>query len=88
MTSGSSLLLADSGLKFSKQMLVEKIEFHEEFKNLYVIDDQVLGRIVNAMKETGFDNSQPVHIWHTNDSDGFEHWYLIDVYTRLKALGR
>lgn len=87
MTSGSSLPLADSGLKFSKQMLVEKIELHEDFKNLYVIDDQVLERIVNAMKETGFDNSQPVHIWHTTDKDGIEHWYLIDGYTRLKASG-
>lgn len=87
MTSGSSLPLADSGLKFSKQMLVEKIELHEDFKNLYVIEDQVLERIVKAMKETGFDNSQPVHIWYTIGSDGLEHWYLIDGYTRLKASG-
>jgi len=87
MTTGSSLPLADSGLKFSKQMLVEKIELHDEFKNLYVIDEQVLERIVKAMKETGFDNSQPVHIWHNSDSDGIEHWYLIDGYTRIKASG-
>ncbi len=87
LTSGSSIPLADSGLKFSRQMLVEKIELHEDFKNLYVIDEQVLERIVKSMKETGFDNSQPVHIWHTRDSDGGEHWYLIDGYTRLKASG-
>ena len=38
------------------------------------------------MTKNGFDNSQPVHIWHVIDDNGNEHFYLIDGYTRLAAL--
>ena len=84
VVSGEAAPLADGGLRFSKTMLVEKIEEHEDFKRLFRIDDGVLGRITEAMRSRGFDNSQPVHIWHTCGNDG-EHWYLIDGYTRFTA---
>ena len=82
ITNGASPPLADNGLKFSKSMLTEKIEMHEKFKNLFAIDKEVLGRIVQTMKASGFDGSQPVHIWHTKEKaengEKTEHWYLID----------
>lgn len=91
ITNGASPPLADNGLKFSKSMLTEKIEMHEKFKNLFAIDKEVLGRIVQTMKASGFDGSQPVHIWHTKEKaengEKTEHWYLIDGYTRFTACG-
>jgi len=78
---GSNVPIADERKKFSKMMLIEKIEEHPDFKALYKIDDGVLERIVKSMKENGFDDSQPVHIWLTEDG----HKYLIDGYTRYTA---
>ena len=65
-------------------MLIEDIEEHPDFKALYKIDAGVLERIVKSMKESGFDESQPVHIWLTEDG----HKYLIDGYTRYTARRR
>ena len=41
--------VASGGLKLSKKILIEKIEEHERFKNLYKIDEFVLERITNHM---------------------------------------
>ena len=78
---GANVPLADGRKKFSRMMLIEDIEEHPDFKALYKIDDGVLERIVKSMKESGFDESQPVHIWLTEDG----HKYLIDGYTRYTA---
>lgn len=78
---GANVPLADGRKKFSRMMLIEDIEEHPDFKALYKIDDGVLERIVKSMKESGFDESQPVHIWLTEDG----HKYLIDGYTRFTA---
>lgn len=80
LTAGNNVSLADGGLKFSKRMLLEKIEEHESFKTLFAIDENVLERIVQSMKTNGFDNSQPIHIWKYEG-----HVYLIDGYTRFLA---
>lgn len=77
--------VASGGLKLSKKILIEKIEEHERFKNLYKIDEFVLERITNHMDSNGFDESQPVHIWVTTDENETTHYYLIDGYTRLTA---
>ncbi len=81
IAAGSDVPIADERKKFSKMMLIEKIEEHPDFKALYKIDSEVLERIVSSMKENGFDDSQPVHIWVTDDG----HKYLIDGYTRYTA---
>ena len=78
---GANVPLADGRKKFSRMMLIEDIEEHADFKALYKIDAGVLERIVKSMKENGFDESQPVHIWLTEDG----HKYLIDGYTRYTA---
>lgn len=77
--------VASGGLKLSKKILLEKIEEHEHFKNLYKIDEDVLERITNHMDSNGYDESQPIHIWVTTDDDGITHYYLIDGYTRVSA---
>lgn len=79
------LPVANQGLKLSKILAIEKIEEHEQFKELYSIDEDLLERIAEDMKANKFDASQPVHIWHFKDEDGTEHFYLIDGYTRVKA---
>ena len=80
-----SLPVQNAGLKLSKIIAIEKIEEHEKFKELYSIDDDLLIRIADDMKQNKFDASQPVHIWVCKDDGGAEHFYLIDGYTRIKA---
>ena len=81
LAAGNDVPIADGRKKFSRMMLIEDIEEHSDFKALYKIDAGVLERIVKSMKENGFDESQPVHIWLTEDG----HKYLIDGYTRYTA---
>jgi len=81
VAAGTDVPIADGRKKFSKMMLIENIEEHPDFKALYKINEDLLERIVKSMKETGFDESQPVHIWVTEDG----HKYLIDGYTRFTA---
>lgn len=81
LAAGNDVPIADGRKKFSRMMLIENIEEHPDFKTLYKIDEGVLERIVKSMKENGFDESQPVHIWLTEDG----HKYLIDGYTRYTA---
>lgn len=86
MTNGTNNLpVANSGLKLSKIIDINKIEEHEKFKSLYSINEELLERIANNMNEKGFDQSQPVHIWIVKDENQTEHNYLIDGYTRLAA---
>ena len=79
------LPVQNAGLKLSKIIAIDKIEEHEKFRELYSIDDDLLARIAEDMKQNKFDASQPVHIWLCKDEDGTEHFYLIDGYTRIKA---
>lgn len=79
------LPVANQGMKLSKIIALDKIEEHEQFKELYSIDEDLLERIAEDMKSNKFDASQPVHIWLTKDEDETEHFYLIDGYTRIKA---
>lgn len=85
ITAGGNLPFANNGLKLSENILIEKIEEHEKFKNLFSIDKTLLDRIASDMEKNNFDSSQPVHIWVTKDDDGTEHNYLIDGYTRVAA---
>lgn len=85
ITAGGNLPFANNGLKLSENILVEKIEEHEKFKNLFSIDKALLNRITVDIEKNNFDSSQPVHIWVTKGDDGKEHNYLIDGYTRVAA---
>lgn len=82
---GNNIAFADSGLKLSQSIILEKIEVHEKFQKLFQISEELLSRITDSMKEKGFDGSQPLHIWIVTDDDGTVHYYLIDGYTRLAA---
>ncbi len=83
---GPAVPFADGGLKLSKSIKISEIEEHPDFKSLFKIDDELLKRITNSIDDDGFDNSQPVHIWKVTEIDGTVHYYLIDGYTRIKAL--
>lgn len=72
--------VANSNLKLSKSILISEIELHPEFQKLFEINENLLERIANSMKENGFDNSQPVHIWNTEG-----HKWLVDGFTRYNA---
>lgn len=85
LKAGNSIPFADNGLKLSKSIKIDEIEYHDDFKSLFFIDEKLLERIVNSMKENKYDNSQPVHIWIYTDEKGITHKYLIDGHTRVKA---
>lgn len=80
LAAGENVPLMDVGKTSIKKVSIEKIELHPDFEKLFSIDDDVLERIVQSMKEHGFDKSQSLHIWKHD-----EHYYLIDGYTRLRA---
>lgn len=84
-TNSSSIPLANGGLKLSKKIDISKLEERPRFKSLYDIDDNVLKRITEKIKTTGYDDSQPVHVWVKKDEEGNVHYYLIDGYTRKEA---
>ena len=75
-----NLPLVDIAKNTNKKVPLEQIELHPKFRKLFEINEEVLKRIVESMKENGFDRSQSLHIWKYKG-----HYYLIDGYTRLKA---
>lgn len=85
LKAGSSIPFADNGLKLSKSIKISEIEYHEDFKSLFTIDENLLKRITDSMLENKYDNSQPIHIWVYTDKTGITHLYIIDGHTRLKA---
>ena len=85
LKAGSSVPFADNGLKLSKSIKISEIEYHEDFKSLFAIDENLLKRITDSMLENKYDNSQPIHIWVYTDETGITHLYIIDGHTRLKA---
>lgn len=64
--------------KSVKMVQTTDIVTAEPFIGLYKIKEEVLGAIVENMKDQGFDDNQPVIIWK-------ERNILIDGHTRLKA---
>lgn len=80
LKAGNSVPFADNGLKLSKSIKISEIEYHEDFKSLFSIDENLLKRITDSMLENKYDNSQPIHIWFYQG-----HKYIIDGHTRLKA---
>lgn len=67
----------------SVMMPLTSISLSENFKDLFPLDDEKVQAISNDMKETGFDKSQPIHVWkHDNVNE------LIDGHTRLAAAKR
>lgn len=80
-TAGDKIPYANGGLKLSKTILLDKINLHPDFQKLFDIEPELLDRITQSIKENGFDNSQPLHLWvHDGNYD------LIDGYTRYAAL--
>ena len=86
LKAGPAVPFADGGLKLSKSIKINEIEYHSDFQALFKIDDELLKRIIKSIDDDGFDNSQPVHIWKVTEADGTVHNYLIDGYTRIAAL--
>lgn len=85
LSAGGEIPFADNGLKLSKSIRISEIEYYDDFRSLFSIDDELLKRIVKSIKDNKYDNSQPVHIWIYTDENGITHKYLIDGHTRVKA---
>lgn len=85
LSAGNAIPFADNGLKLSKSIKISEIEYHEDFKSLFTIDENLLKRITDSMLENKYDNSQPIHIWAYTDETGTCHKFIIDGHTRLKA---
>lgn len=85
LKAGNSVPFADNGLKLSKSIKISEIEYHDDFKFLFTIDEVLLHRIKDSILDNKYDNSQPVHIWIVTDENGIVHKYLIDGHTRVKA---
>lgn len=75
------LSINNSGTIFLAKLLpVRDIKLQREFKELFPIVPGNLEKIITRMRETGFDNSKPLHIW---DKDGT--YILIDGHHRREA---
>lgn len=85
LSAGGDIPFADNGLKLSKSIRISEIEYHEDFKSLFAIDENLLKRITDSMLKNKYDNSQPIHIWAYTDETGTCHKFIIDGHTRLKA---
>lgn len=64
----------------AKLLPLKDIKLQKEFKELFPIVPGNLEKITFRMKETGFDNSKPLHIW---DKEGT--YILIDGHHRREA---
>ena len=64
--------------ELAKMKIIDEIKVHPSFQTLFSIDDITVSEIAENIKETGYDKSQPVHIWK-------EQQILIDGHTRLTA---
>lgn len=70
----------NNGVIRSKEYCLDDILLHPDFKNLFSIDNEVLERITKSIQESGFDPTQPLHLWENEGK-----LYLIDGYTRYSA---
>ncbi len=81
LTDASKLSLNNSGtVVLSKLIPVKDIKLQKEFKELFPIVPTNLEKITAHMREEGFDNSKPLHIW---ERDGA--YILIDGHHRREA---
>lgn len=67
--------------ELSVMMTVDSIEYSDDFKSLFPLDEKKVDEIAKDIAENGFDSSQPVHIWETPEGQKI----LIDGHTRLAA---
>jgi ParB family transcriptional regulator, chromosome partitioning protein len=71
--------LSNSGTKPAAKMVkLDSISTAEPFKTLFKINPAVLSAIAMDILQSGYDSSQPLHIWK-------EKGILIDGHTRLEA---
>lgn len=70
----------NSGLTRSKDFPIDAINLHDEFRKMFQIDENTLGRITESIKNNGFDITQPLHLWECE-----KRLYLLDGHTRLLA---
>ena len=64
--------------ELAKMKMINEIKVRPSFKTLFAIDESTVSEIAENIKESGYDKSQPVHIWK-------EENILIDGHTRLAA---
>lgn len=75
------LSLNNSGTIFLAKLLpVREIKLQREFKELFPIVPGNLEKIITRMRESGFDNSKPLHIWNKDGT-----YILIDGHHRREA---
>jgi len=64
--------------EIAKMRTLDEIKLSPTFQNLFPLNEDAVDDYANSMKEKGFDNSQPIHIWKEED-------ICIDGHTRLAA---
>ena len=64
--------------ELAKMKMIDEIKVRPSFQTLFKIDASTVSEIAENIKESGYDKSQPVHIWK-------EENILIDGHTRLAA---
>jgi len=61
--------------------IIHEIKIHEEISRLFSINQEVLNKISDSMKEKGYDSAEPVVIGRIENVGEF----LVDGHTRLQA---
>lgn len=64
--------------ELAELMPVSMIQVSETFESLFPLDEDMVEEIAEKMRKSGYDNSQPVHVWK-------EKGITIDGHTRLAA---
>lgn len=71
--------IANSGAtELSVMVGVDKINYDQDFQNLFPLDEILIAKISESIKENGFDKSQPLHLLREGN-------ILIDGHNRLRA---
>jgi ParB-like chromosome segregation protein Spo0J len=78
MTQAKNAGMNSGGTLLAKVVKLTELKKHPELETVFVINTEVLAKIVESMKENGYDKGQPVVIWKGEN-------YIVDGYTRYAA---
>lgn len=85
MANPNMVKLNNSGTtELSTKIPLSKLEFRDDFKNMFPLNETAAQNYAEEMTKNGYDNSQPIHLWFFSDEEGLHH-IVIDGHTRVKA---
>lgn len=80
MTAGRATLMNGRNIPFTRLTPLADIKLHEKFQDLFPLNQLTIDKIAGRMRESGYDASQPLHIWETEGQ-----LILIDGHHRRMA---